>query len=59
MRNILEAVVRMLALYGRLPAKPLIFALGVHIVIFALLFIVFSLFGAYEFLIFLHKAAQH
>jgi hypothetical protein len=60
MKLILIALANSLAAFGRMLAKPfnvapLTFALQIHILIFAVLFIVFTLAGAYEFLMLLHR----
>jgi len=59
MKTMLAAAVRMLATFGRVPAKPLTFALGVHIVIFVLVFTLFSIYSAYEFIKFLLHLLGH
>jgi hypothetical protein len=55
MKIILAALASLLAAFGKLLAKPINVALQIHIFIFAFLFIVFTLAGAYEFLMLLRR----
>ena len=59
MKLILTALASSLAAFGKLLAKPLNVALQIHILIFAFLFIVFTLVGAYEFLLALLHRLMH
>ena len=55
MKLIVTALASLLAAFGKLLAKPIYVALQIHKLIFAFLFIVFTLVGAYEFLRLLYR----
>jgi hypothetical protein len=58
MKIVAAVIISLLKAIGKLLAKPINFALRVHILIFAFLFTVFTIAGAYEFLVLLRYLVQ-